>query len=168
MITTYNIETVEQRQQYIEEFGLKPVCSMQRIVLQLLQRASEEDIPTVEIKIAEPLVQTSYITVPAMFIETLKEKDVYPCIQCYFDSEGGMLVIRAGQTRKPMTFRARGVKALERNGFFKVAREAIPRTYRRRPNIFREILIAALQKPVAMIAKPEFIKWKLDTKSATK
>lgn len=163
MLLTHTIQDEIDLQDKIEMLDLKPASSLQTICLGLMQAAETEGEEVIYIKIANHLMADSYTFNPPMFARSVQRKSPYPSVQSYL--EDNLIVLRAGQIRKPRTFSARALAAINRRGVFKIKRKLVPPSYRRRPGMLSSFLNKETESQISNRIKGKIMIWEITPSS---
>lgn len=154
-----NILTTRHLHAMFDEAHLPLGASIPKMLSILIDQDFEAGEEFSRFKINIRLLPLSYQTVPAMYARTINRTCKYEYIQSYLRE--GMLHLRAGHKRFPITFRARVLAALRKYRKFQVPRKLVPRTYRRRPSDLSARLANELATPVCNLCKADKIVWYL-------
>lgn len=153
------IKTQVDIDELLHQLDMSPTTTIPKLCLKLCENADTEGEKGITICINAGLLPSSYIQVPALFGRSLQFRCKFNVVQSYLEDD--MIVMRASDTKVPLTFRARARQAIERKESFSCFRRKIPLSYRRRPGLFATILTQELDQPIRYISTQKKITWKL-------
>lgn len=159
----YTINDSADFERMVDVLDLKPGASIQTICIALLEKAAQEKdeqkVDRVTIEINPDLLAVSYNDVPAMLARSMLKLVPFPSLQS-FKRDGQMFLI-AAETRVPTTFKRRALSSIMRQRIFKVSKELVPRSYRRRPGILSKFLSEQTSYAIVNETRKNEIVWKI-------
>lgn len=153
------IRTSEELTHKIETEGLKPAASLQALCLHMIEHAFYEKKDFCLIQIARHLIPSSYITVPAMMAKSMEGRCPFPILQSFL--RGEYIVVRAGNEKAPITFKARAIAAIQQEKKFVCTEDKTPESYRVRPSILSSVLTRETGMVICNYRKNGKLEWKV-------
>src|SRR5687768_11085608 len=123
--TEVTIDSAEELYATLEQLGLKPASSLQSLCIALAERAIDHKQSSLTIELATDLIPASYVGVPAMFARSMASKISFAYVQSFVRE--GYMIVHAGDSKKPTTFRARVLADLKTKGHFIIKRKRVPK-----------------------------------------